>query len=117
VRFLRSREDAITFALLVQVAAFLIGPALHLVNHRPDHTHGPGGVTHSHQHAPAGQTPAHDGHGSAQHFGLALTAPQIFLWALVVALALSPGLSFPTARGHARLLFDCAAPRGPPVLT
>lgn len=119
LRRLRLREDAFALALLIEVAAFVVAPGLHLINHRPDHTHGADGVTHTHRvpHAPgSAPAPLHDDHGSALHFGLALTASQVFLFTLLVGLALFPALWLPATRTCLRLLFGAASPRGPPRL-
>jgi hypothetical protein len=120
VRLLRAREDAAALALLVQVAAFVVVPGLHLVNHRPDHTHGPGGVTHRHEvpgqpNGAPDPAPAHDGQGSLLHFGLAVSAQGFFTWALAFTLIVALLLWSPAERVSARALFDVSAPRGPPV--
>jgi hypothetical protein len=120
VRLLRGREDAFALALLVQVAAFVVAPGLHLINHRPDHTHGPGGVAHTHHSAPLpdgkpSPAPFHDGQGSTLHFGVALAAAQVFCFAVAIALVVAAQLWIPARRFLARALFDVAAPRGPPV--
>lgn len=120
VRLLRSREDAFAFALLVQVAAFVVAPAIHLIGHRPDHTHGPDGVTHTHEtrRLPSGApqpAPFHDGQGSALHFGAALTTTFVFTLALTVGLVLTAEVWRPARLVLARARFDVAAPRGPPI--
>ena len=121
LRGLRGREDAFAFALLVQLAAFVVGPAVHLATHQADHTHGPDGLTHTHG-APArrGGTPTpppfHDGQGAAMHFGLALTSVPVFFWAFGIALTLVCRWWRPVELGPTRTLFDVASPRGPPVV-
>jgi hypothetical protein len=120
LRRLRLREDAFALALLIELVAFVVAPGLHLINHKADHTHGPDGVTHTHRvpgksGAPA-PAPLHDQHGSALHFGLALTSARVFLVTLVVGFALvaAPRLSPSSLR--VRSFFQAAAPRGPPLL-
>jgi hypothetical protein len=126
VRQLRAREDAIAFGLLVQLATCLIAPALHLIDHRADHEHLADGTVRAlpapppafvaapapgwHAQLPAG---AH-GEGSAQHFGLALTAPAAAPVAAPVSEVRPPAIAslrsyVPTGVPH-----GCAAPRGPP---
>jgi hypothetical protein len=119
LRRLRGREDAVAFALLVEIAAFLVAPALHLVNHRADHTHGPGGVVHTHDSAPQrdgapSPAPFH-GDGDALHFALAITSAPVFIFATLVALALIAAVFVPASRVFVRELFDVAVPRGPPI--
>jgi hypothetical protein len=119
VRFLRSREELLSATLLVHIAAFLVLPALHLVDHRPDHTHGPDGVSHSHPRPVKGgaptPAPGHDGHGSALHFGLALPSTPTFVFVAIVALAVAAMLPFPSTRPAARPSTDSSSPRGPPL--
>lgn len=121
LRRLRGREDAFALALLVQLAAFVIGPGAHLVSHRADHTHGPDGVSHTHElpvQPDGSPTPParHDGHGAALHFGVALTSVPVFFWAFGIALALACVLWQPVERASTRGLFDVAHPRGPPLV-
>jgi hypothetical protein len=120
VRLLRGREDAFALALLIQVAAFVVAPAVHLIGHRPDHTHGPDGVTHTHEtrRLPNGApqpAPFHDGGGSALHFSAALTTTFVFTLALTVGLITTAQVWRPARRVFTRALFDVAAPRGPPL--
>jgi hypothetical protein len=123
LRRLRLREDAFALALLIEVAAFVVAPGLHLINHKADHTHGPDGVTHTHRvphrpgggPAPAPFKPHLDEGGSALHFGLALTAARVFLFTAAIGLALLAEVWLPIARAHAREIFEAAAPRGPPL--
>jgi hypothetical protein len=120
VRFLRGREDAATLALLVQIAGFLVGPGLHLIGHRADHTHGPDGVTHTHEvpNRPDGSpspTPLHDSKGSPLHFAVAVTALSLFVWTVAFTLLLTVRLGPPTKDIFTRALFDVPAPRGPPL--
>lgn len=120
VRLLRRREDAFAFALLVQLAAFVVAPAVHLIGHRPDHTHGPDGVTHTHEtrRLPNGApqpAPLHDGQGTALHFSAALTTTFVVTLALAVGLILAADVWRPARVVLARALFDVAAPRGPPL--
>jgi hypothetical protein len=104
--------------LLVQLAIAVVVPAFHLWNHRPDHTHGPDGVTHTHQ-APerpgVPTAPTHDGHGTAQHFGLALTATDTVVVALVVTPAVTPVGVSPAGRLCGCPTFGISSPRGPPA--
>jgi hypothetical protein len=120
VRLLRSREDAFALALLIQVAAFVVAPAIHLIGHRPDHTHGPDGVTHTHEtrrlpNSAPQPAPFHDGHGSALHFGAALTTTFVFTLAVTFGLITAAAVWRPAHQVLARALFDVAAPRGPPL--
>jgi hypothetical protein len=117
VRVLRGREELLSAALLVHVAAFLVLPGLHLVNHGADHTHGPGGIPHSHPRPEKGGAPAplHDGHGSALHFGLALTSTPTFVFVAAVALLLAAALVSPATRPATCPSLFGTSPRGPPL--
>jgi hypothetical protein len=119
VRLLRGREELLSATLLAHVAAFLVLPGLHLVNHRADHTHGPGGIPHSHPRPEQGGAPApaplHDGHGSALHFGLALTSTPTFVFVAAVALLLVAALAAPATRPAAGPSLFGTSPRGPPL--
>jgi hypothetical protein len=48
VRRLRGHETAAQVAIASFLWATLLGPALHLIDHRADHTHGPGSAPHRH---------------------------------------------------------------------
>lgn len=109
-RRLEERLRAIGVAdLVVILFGVLLGPLLHAAGHRPDHVHGPGGVTHygvlpfsheeaharglshshdepapPHRHEPREQGHSHDapfdhGEGSLAHFGVAMLAPPLLL--------------------------------------
>jgi hypothetical protein len=126
VRRLRAREDAIAFGLLVQLAACLIAPALHLIDHRADHEHLADGTVRVlpappppfvaapapgwHAQLPAG---AH-GEGAAQHFGLALTAPVAAPVDASVGEVRPPVIASLRSYVPAGVPHGCAPPRGPP---
>lgn len=105
----KERLRAIGLAdLVVVLFGVLLGPLVHSIGHRPDHVHGPGGVTHygvlpfshedaharglahahpgdpsQHRHAPADHghpvgSPVEHGEGSLAHFGVAVLAPPLF---------------------------------------
>jgi hypothetical protein len=80
------RDHALRFAL-VWALAFVVLPASHLLGHRHDHRHLPGGGVareHRHDHDPwrleprdadHAHAPADHGDGGAEHLALALLAP------------------------------------------
>jgi hypothetical protein len=138
VRRLRGREDAVSFALLVQLIACLGSPALHLLDHRADHQHLADGTVRLLAHGarghaalplplplPACQTaPGCDrqdsppliphGAGAVQHFGLALAAPGAVHVALPVGCADAPVIASLDSFVRIGVALGCARPRGPP---
>jgi hypothetical protein len=137
---LRIRELPARLAIVSFLWAILLGPALHLVNHRDDHRHGPGGAAHRHAPAsevgsghatattlaaaadattPTGSSPPLGPHGGGEllHFGLALldsAAPPLLLIpepAPELAMARLPGI------GPARRDLGALSARGPPPAT
>ena len=132
VRWLRRQEVPARAAIAAFFWATLVGPALHLIDHRDDHTHG--GVTHRHEPAspphrhrvatPA--TPTQDqtlpepgsphGAGDALHFGIAVLEGKGN--AHLPAPDTAPELIPPARRLVVRPRPVSAAnrPRGPPAL-
>jgi hypothetical protein len=120
LRLLRTREDAVALGLLVQLAAFVVFPALHLFDHAGAHEHGPDGISHVATHHPGPSeeegTPRPDhGQGSFEHFAAALVSSPLFVFlpaVLPVTSIVPVALSGIAANGPGH---GCAQPRGPPV--
>ena len=131
MRGLRGAEAACRLALVTVAWTVLLGPALHLVGHRNNHIHGPGGAAHDHDHgdrhrrqpsasaaaerqgdqarpeqSPEVPDPRH-GHGAGQHFGLSVLAAGPML--APPPPAPTDTLAVPAASTQA----DVAARRGP----
>lgn len=145
LRRLRAGDGLARLALASFLWGMLLAPALHLVNHRDDHHHGPGGLVHDHgdgrahrhgptddeggDHPPAGLSfdadsrqerspatpPGPHGAGDPLHFGMA--------WldgagpALSFASHPAPDLPLPSPPGIGRLRRERGSvlARGPPA--
>ena len=142
LRHLRRRERPARLAIASFLWAMLLGPALHLVNHRDDHRHrgagahdhGAGTQPHRHGDAPratqpapsdptAVSTPGEDdspaplgphGAGESLHFGLFLIDSAAPAVVGVPDLLAELPAPAPASSGRVRDVLATALPRGPP---
>jgi hypothetical protein len=123
LRRLRADERIIAVGILAHVLTFLCIPAMHMLGHRADHRHLPGGgieIVAQHDHGGGDQGGEHDvpdpshGSGSAEHFDAAPLAPAPFLLPppAIDADELRPLQARSVFLG--RIEDDTRAPRGPP---